>query len=65
MERVIIQLFCRGILHNMPEIHDGNFIADIAYHMKVMGNKEVAETELGLQIFEQIDDLGLDRDIKG
>ncbi len=34
-------------------------------HRKVMGDEEIGQTESSLEVLQQIDDLGLDRDIEG
>src|ERR1700675_3327718 len=51
-------------LDDAPEIHDGNALADMLDHRQIMGNKEISEPEFLLQVLQQIDDLGLDRNIQ-
>ena len=50
----------------MPEVHHGDAVADMAYHGKVMGDKQIAQPlALGLQFFQEVNNLGLDGDIEG
>jgi hypothetical protein len=37
----------------------------VADHAEVVGDEDVGEAELLLQVLEQVDDLGLDRDVEG
>ena len=40
-------------------------MGDVPYHSKVVGDKEVGDAEISLQILHQVHDLGADRDIQG
>jgi len=40
-------------------------VADVFDDGEVVGNEQVGQAELFLEILEQVDDLGLDRDIEG
>ena len=42
-----------------------DLIADVFNDGEVVGDKEVSKVELFLKIHEEVDDLGLDRDIEG
>ena len=44
---------------------NGDLIADVFNDGEVVGDKEVSKVELFLKIHEEVDDLGLDRDIEG
>ncbi len=48
----------------LPEIHDRNSITDVSYHRQVVGDEEIGESESGLKLVEQVEDLGLDRDVE-
>jgi hypothetical protein len=65
MQRMIVYLLGRPILHDMAKIHDGQRIADVFHHVEVMGDEKVTESQFVLKIFEEIDDLGLDGNIEG
>jgi len=65
VDGVVVQCFCGPVLHDVSQVHHRNGIADIADHMEIVGDEEIAETEFGLQLLQEIDNLGLDRDIEG
>ena len=46
------------------QIHDGNAMGDVAHQPQIMGDEDDGEAEPLLQLDEQIDDLGLDRDVE-
>jgi hypothetical protein len=49
--------------HNLTEVHDGDPIADVLYHPKVVSNEKVGQPEFRLEILEEIDDLRLNGDV--
>ncbi len=51
-------------LHDSPEIHDRDAIADVADHREIMADEEHREPEALAQAHDQVDDLGLDRDVE-
>jgi len=55
----------RTDLDDLAEVHDGDTVAHPLDHRKVVGDEEVREEELLLKILEQVEDLGLDRDVEG
>jgi hypothetical protein len=50
--------------NNFSEIHDCNPVADVADYGEIMGDKEIGEIKLSLKVFQEVDDLCLDRDIE-
>ena len=54
-----------GHLHNLPEIHDSDPVADMFDDPKIMRDKEIGESELIPQIHQEIEDLGLNGNIQG
>ena len=50
---------------NVAEVHDGDPVADVLDHRKIVGDKEVCQAEFLLQILQQVDDLALDGDVEG
>ena len=56
--------FGRGDFDDFAEIKQSHFVAHIADDAQVMGDKQVGQAELVLQILQQIQDLRLHRDIK-
>jgi len=61
---MIVQLVLFGQLHKLAQIHDGHTVADVAHHAQVVGDEQVGQPQLGLQILQQIDYLGLNRDVE-
>src|SRR5438105_2423944 len=53
-----------GYLDDLAEVHDHHPVADVAHDREVMGDEEIRELQLLLKIFEQVDDLGLDRHVQ-
>ena len=48
---MIKEFIRRGIFHYLAPVHHRNVMAQIAYHVQVMGYKEVTQTQLILQVF--------------
>ena len=52
------------IFNKLAEVHDCNFICDVAHHSEVMRNEDERKTKVILQAFKKVKDLRLDRNIK-
>ena len=52
-------------LDDLAEVHDRDPVADVAHHRQVVGDEDVGEVELGLQVLQQVHHLRLDRDVQG
>jgi hypothetical protein len=65
VDRVLEQLLGLRHLHDLAQVHDRHPVGDVADHVQVVGDEQVGEVELGLQVLHQVDDLGLDRDVQG
>src|SRR5262245_19417929 len=52
-------------LHDLAEVHHGDARADVLDDREVVGDEDVREAELRLQILQQVDDLCLDRHVEG
>ena len=52
--RVCEQLLSLAQLHNLPQVHHRYPVADVLNHGEVMGNKQVRQTKLFLQIFKHV-----------
>ena len=52
-------------LDDPAEVHHRDPVADVADHREVVGDEEVGQAELVLQVDEQVDDLRLDRHVEG
>ncbi len=51
-------------LDDLAQIHHGHPVGDVAHHREVVGHEQVGQPELGLELLQQVDDLGLDRDVQ-
>ena len=64
MLRIAIDLFSASLLHNFALRHDEYLVADMLDHCKVMGDEEIGQAELVLQVLQKIDNLRLHRDVE-
>ena len=64
MQRVRIQIVGRSELNDIAEVHNGDTVADVLDDVKVMRNEEERQSELLLQVVQQVDDLGLDGNVQ-
>ena len=53
-----------GELDDLAEVHHRDAVGDVADDGEVVGDEEVGEVELLLQLHEQVQDLGLDRHVE-
>jgi len=58
------QLVGRADLDDLPEIHDGDPLRDVAHDAKVVGDEQECQVEFPLQAREEVEYLRLDRDIE-
>jgi len=58
-----VLIFCQ--FHNPAEIHDGNPVAHVPDNAQIVGNEEIRQAEGLLKLFQQIQYLSLDGNIKG
>ncbi len=64
VERVLIKLRTICHLGDPAQIHDRHAIADMPDDRQIVGDEEIGQPEIVLQILEQIDDLRLNRDVE-
>jgi len=62
--RIGVYRFVRTHFHDFAKVHHGNPIADMFHHGQVMGDDDVRELKLFLQIDEKINYLGLNGNIQ-
>jgi hypothetical protein len=53
-----------AVLDNATEVHDGDFMGQILDDPQVMRDEEIGELITCLEVTEQVQDLGLHRDIQ-
>ena len=51
-------------LHLVTQIHDHNSICNVADNREVMADKDIGQTVIFLQLFKQVDYLGLNRNVQ-
>jgi hypothetical protein len=59
VQREIVQLVAVCDLDDLAHVHDGDAVADVADDGKIMGDEEIGQVELRLELLEQVDHLGL------
>jgi hypothetical protein len=64
MARMLVQRRAAGHLHDLSEIHDGNTIRDMFHDRQIVSDEQIRETELLLQILQQVQNLRLDRHVE-
>ena len=57
-------LFAGAHLDDLPQVHDGDAVAHVLDNGQVVGDEQVGEAQPLLKVLEQVDDLGLDRDVQ-
>ena len=58
------QLVCRGLLNNLAGIHHRHVVTGLRDHAEIVGDQHNRRAEPLPKIGEQLEDLGLDRDIE-
>ena len=56
--------FGGAFFNEFTVFENGDLIADVFNDCEVVGNEEISKVELFLEIHQEVDDLGLDRDIE-
>ena len=64
MQRVGVQRIAVGQLHDLSQVHHRHTIADMAHHAQVVGDEDISQAQFFLQVFQQVDHLGLNGDIQ-
>src|SRR5579863_1468442 len=64
MQRIFVKRVAIGKLNDLPDVHDGDARRDVADDREIVRDEQVRQPKLLLQIFEQIDDLRLNRDVE-
>ena len=65
MGGVPVQVVGRGHLDQLPQVHHRHPVAHVLDHGQVVGDEDHGETEPGLEVGQQIEDLGLDGHVEG
>ena len=59
MGSVVVHLGGGAMLDDPAEVHHRDLVGDVPHHGEVMGDEQVRQPELILQVFEQVDHLAL------
>ena len=59
-----VEVVALGDLDHLAEVHDHHAVGDVADDVEVVRDEDVGEAELPLQVLQQVEDLGLDRDVE-
>ena len=65
MAGVVVDLVGGADLHDVPGVHDGHPVGDVGHHPEVVGDEDHRQVIFDPQVFEQLQDLGLDGDVQG
>jgi hypothetical protein len=60
----VVDVTRRAELHHVAEVHHRDAVADVLDHREVVGDEQVREAELLLEVLEEIEHLRLDRDVE-
>ena len=60
-----VNLFTGTGLGDPAQVHDGDGLADVPDDFEVVGDEQVGQAEVGLEVGEEVEDLGLDGDVEG
>ena len=64
MSRIRIELVARGFLYDSAEVHHGDLIGEMFDDGKIVRDEQIRDVAFLLQIVEQIQNLGLNRNIQ-
>src|SRR5581483_1991656 len=62
--RLDVQVVARADLDRAAEVHDHHAIRDVPHDVQVVGDEDVGEAELALQVLQQVEDLRLHGDVE-
>ena len=65
MQGVLVQLVGAGQLHHVAQVHHGDAVGDVLDDVQIVGDEQVGQAQLLLQIVKQVDNLGLDGHVQG
>ena len=64
VDRVLVERGPPARLDDQAEVHDGDPVRDVADDAEIVGDEDVREPELVLEVVEEVDDLRLDRHVE-
>ena len=64
MTGMIEHLLGRATLDNTPEIHHGDLIRQVLDNPQIVGDEQIRQPQVGLELGQEVEDLRLYRDVK-
>ena len=64
MQRTVEEFVRIRELDDAAEVHDRDPVADVLHDGKIVGDEQIREFEFLLQVYQEVDDLRLDRDVE-
>ena len=61
MQRILVDFVAVGNFHDVAQVHHRYPVTYVAHHRQIMSDEEICKVESLLQVFQQIDNLGLNR----
>src|SRR5699024_1350478 len=55
----------RGLPNHFSTLHDQHVVSNLSNHSEIVGNEQVRQSHLNLQVIEQLENLRLDQHIQG
>ncbi|MNL86121.1 hypothetical protein D3C87_2146960 [compost metagenome] len=65
MKRILVYVVLGAHLDEVAQIHHTQPVTDKFNHAQIMGNKNIGQIQLLLQLVHQIQHLGLNRNVQG
>ena len=65
MRGIVVEDLFGGQFDDLAQIHNRDPVGDMAHDAEVVGDEHIRKPHLRLDILQEIDDLGLDRDVEG
>ena len=62
--RTLVDLVCVALFDDLTEVHDGDVVAEVTDDRQVVGDEEVGDAQLVLELGEQVDHLRLRRHVE-
>ena len=64
VQGLVVERLPVGQLHDPAQVHHGHAVGDVPHDREVVGDEEIGQAELRLEVLQEVDDLGLDRDVE-
>jgi hypothetical protein len=64
VDRAVVKLLGRRKLDDLAEVHDRDAVGDMPDDAEIVGDEDIGQRELVLQVVEQVHDLRLNRDVE-